>query len=293
MIEKAQSLPADEVFLDLEDAVAPDAKGAARRNAVTALTEGDWQGKTRVVRINDATTAWAHRDVVEVVERAGAHLDCLLLPKVTGPAHVHWLDLLLGQVERAVGLPVGRVGIEAQIEDAAGLLHVEAVATASPRLEALVFGPADFMASLAMPSLAVGGLHPDYPGDTYHYALARILVAARAYGLQAVDGPWLAIRDLDGFRAAARRSRALGYDGKWVVHPGQLDAANETYAPTQEEYDNAERILDAFAHATSAAGGRRGAVLLGEEMVDEASRKMALVIAARGRAAGLRRTPQE
>ncbi|CAN5572290.1 aldolase/citrate lyase family protein [soil metagenome] len=293
MIEKAQSLPADEVFLDLEDAVAPDVKETARRTAATALIEGDWRGKTRVVRINDATTAWAYRDVVEIVEKAGVHLDCLLLPKVTAPAHVQWLDLLLGQVERATGLEFGRIGIEAQIEDAAGLLHVEAIAAASPRLEALVFGPADFMASLAMPSLAVGGLHPDYPGDSYHYALVRIIVAARAHGLQAVDGPWLAVRDVDGFRAAARRSRALGYDGKWVVHPGQLDAANETYAPTQEEYDNAERILDAYAHALSAAGGRRGAVLLGAEMVDEASRKMALVIAARGRAAGLRRTPQD
>ncbi|HEY8450819.1 MAG: CoA ester lyase [Micromonosporaceae bacterium] len=290
MIEKAQGLPADEVFLDLEDAVAPAAKAAARRNVISALTTGDWGGRTRVVRINDATSPWAYRDVVEVVEAAGGSLDCVMLPKVEDAGHVRWLDLTLGQIEAALGLPVGGIGIEAQIESAAGLARVEEIAAASPRLETLVFGPADFMASLAMPTLAVGALHPDYPGDPFHYVLLRILVAARAHDLQAIDGPYLQIRDLDGFRAAARRTAALGFDGKWVLHPDQIEPANEVFTPSQSEYDRAELILEAYAHHTSEAGGARGAVMLGDEMIDEASRKLALAVVARGRAAGLRRT---
>ena len=292
MLGKAPGLPADEVFLDLEDAVAPAAKAAARKNVIAALNEGGWQGKTRVVRINDVTTPYSYRDVIDVVEGAGENLDCVLLPKVRSAADVQWLDLTLGQLERSLGLAVGRIGIEAQIEDATGLVNVEAIAAASTRLETLVFGPADFMASINMPSLAVGGLHPAYPGDPFHHVLMRILLAGRAYGRQVIDGPYPRIRDLDGFRASAQRSAALGYDGKWVLHPGQIEAANEIYTPSQADYDRAERILDAYAHHTSDAGGRRGAVLLDDEMIDEATRKMALVIAAKGRAAGLRRSSQ-
>jgi citrate lyase subunit beta/citryl-CoA lyase len=167
---------------------------------------------------------------------------------------------------------------------------VDAIVAASPRVETLVFGPADLMASLNMKSLAVGEPHPDYPGDPFHHILMRILVAARTHDRQAVDGPYLQIRDVDGFRAAARRSAALGFDGKWVLHPGQIEAANQVYAPSQEDYDRAELILDAYAHSTSEAGGRTGAVMLGDEMIDEASRKMAVVIAGKGRAAGMSRT---
>ncbi|MGH3341958.1 MAG: HpcH/HpaI aldolase/citrate lyase family protein [Carbonactinosporaceae bacterium] len=290
MLGKAQGLPTDQVFMDLEDAVAPLAKPDARKNVVAALTEGDWSGKTRVVRINDVTTPWAYRDVIDVVEQAGAHLDCLMLPKVESAAHVQWLAVLLTQIEQATGLEPGRIGIEAQIESARGLVEVDAIAAASPRTETIVFGPADFMASVNMPSLVVGGLQPGYPGDPYHYVLMRILVAARAYGLQAIDGPYLQIRDVDGFRDAARRSRALGFDGKWALHPDQIGAANEVYTPAQDDYDHAELILAAYHHATSERGGKRGAVMLGDEMIDEASRKMALVIAAQGRAAGLERT---
>jgi citrate lyase subunit beta/citryl-CoA lyase len=290
MLDKAQGLPADQVFLDLEDAVAPLAKPGARKNIVAALTGGDWTGKARVVRVNDLTTAWTYQDVVEVVEGAGGHLDAIMLPKVQEAAHVHWLDLTLTQLEKALGLPVGGIGIEAQIENAKGLVNVDAIAAASPRVETIVFGPADFMASINMRSLAVGALHPDYPGDPYHYILMRILMAARSYDLQAIDGPYLQIRDVDGFREVARRSAALGFDGKWVLHPGQIEAANETYAPSQADYDHAELILDAYDHSTSEAGGKLGAVMLGDEMIDEASRKMALVIAAKGRAAGLSRT---
>ncbi|MGI5213246.1 HpcH/HpaI aldolase/citrate lyase family protein [Plantactinospora sp. CA-290183] len=290
MLGKAQGLPADMVFLDLEDAVAPGAKPDARKNVVAALNEGDWQGKTRAVRVNDVTSPWTYRDVIEVVEGAGSHLDCVMLPKVQNASHVEWLDLTLTQLERSLGLPVGRIGIEAQIENAAGLVNVDAIAAASPRLETLVFGPADFMASINMRSLVVGGLVPQYPGDPYHYILMRILMAARTHDRQAIDGPYLQIRDVDGFRESAGRSAALGFDGKWVLHPGQIEAANEVYSPRQDDYDHAELILDAYAHHTSDAGGRRGAVMLGDEMIDEASRKMALVIAAKGRAAGLRRT---
>jgi citrate lyase subunit beta/citryl-CoA lyase len=290
MLGKAQGLPVDQVFLDLEDAVAPLAKADARKNVVAALNDGDWGGRVRVVRVNDLTTPWTYRDVVEVVEGAGANLDCLMLPKVQSAAHVHWLDITLTQIEQTMGLPVGGIGIEAQIENAAGLVNVDAIAAASPRVETIIFGPADFMASINMRSLQVGALIPDYPGDPYHYILMRILMAARMHDLQAIDGPFLQIRDVDGFREVARRSAALGFDGKWVLHPGQIDAANEVYAPSQSDYDHAELILDAYAHATSEAGGRLGAVMLGDEMIDEASRKMALVVAGKGRAAGMTRT---
>jgi citrate lyase subunit beta/citryl-CoA lyase len=290
MLEKARGLPADQVFLDLEDSVAPLAKPEARKSIVAALTEGGWGDKVRVVRVNDLTTPWTYRDVIEVVEGAGAELDCIMLPKVQSPSHVEWLDLTLTQLEQTLGLPVGGIGIEAQIENAAGLVNVDGIAAASPRTETIIFGPADFMASLNMKSLVVGALHPDYPGDPFHYILMRILMAARMHDQQAIDGPYLQVRDVDGFREVARRSALLGFDGKWVLHPGQIDAANEIYSPSQEDYDHAELILDAYAHYTSDAGGKRGAVMLGEEMIDEASRKMALVVAAKGRAAGLRRT---
>jgi Citrate lyase beta subunit len=290
-LEKAQGLPADEVFLDLEDSVAPLAKEEARRNVVAALREGDWSGKVRVVRINDASTPWAYRDVIEVVERAGDRIDCLMLPKVRTVADVAWLDTLLTQIEKAVGLPVGGIGVEAQIESAKGLVNVDAIAACSPRLETLVFGPADFMASINMRTLVVGEQPPGYTeGDAYHYVLMRLLTAARAAGLQAIDGPYLQIRDVDGFRRTARRSAALGFDGKWVLHPGQIEAANEVFSPAQEDYDHAELILDAYEYHTTVR--RRGAAMLGDEMIDEASRKMALVIAAKGRAAGLRRTKE-
>lgn len=291
MLAKAPGLTADEVFLDLEDSVAPDAKTAARANVISALGDGGWTGKTVAVRINDPTTRWAYRDVVDVVEAAGAHLDCVLLPKVQRAEHVAWLDLTLSQIEHALGLPAGRIGIEAQIEQARGVAAVDAIAAGSPRLEALVFGPADFMASINMRALAVGEQPPGYDvGDAYHYVLMRILVAARGHDLLAIDGPYLAIHDLDGLLRVAARSAALGYDGKWVVHPGQLDVVNAVFSPSQQDYDRAEQILAAYQLAVSAPAGGRGAVMLGAEMIDEASRKMAAVIAAKGRAAGLTRT---
>jgi citrate lyase subunit beta / citryl-CoA lyase len=293
MLDKAQGLPADQVFLDLEDAVAPLAKPGARKNVVAALNNGDWDGKIRAVRVNDLTTYWTYGDVIEVVEGAGANLDAIMLPKVQEASHVQWLDLTLSQIEKQMGLVVGSIGIEVQIENARGLVNVDAIAAASPRVETIIFGPADFMASINMRSLVVGALIPDYgPGDPYHYILMRILMAARMHDLQAIDGPFLQIRDLDAYVEVARRSAALGFDGKWVLHPGQIDAANAVYSPSQEDYDHAELILDAYDFWTSEEGGKLGAVMLGDEMIDEASRKMALVLAAKGRAAGMHRTTE-
>ncbi|WP_275462167.1 HpcH/HpaI aldolase/citrate lyase family protein [Streptomyces noursei] len=286
-LEKAQGLAADQVFLDLEDACAPLAKPEARHTIVTFLNEGDWTGKTRVVRVNDWTTEWTYRDVVTVVEGAGANLDCIMLPKVQDAAQVTALDLLLTQIEKTMGLEVGRIGIEAQIENAKGLVNVDAIAGASTRLETIVFGPADFMASLNMKSLVVGEQPPGYPADAYHYILMRILMAARTHNLQAIDGPYLQIKNVDGFREVAGRAAALGFDGKWVLHPGQVEAANEVFSPSQEDYDHAELILDAYEWCTSEAGGKKGSAMLGDEMIDEASRKMALVVAGKGRAAGM------
>ena len=287
-LEKAKSLAADQVFLDLEDAVAPLVKPAARKNIVAALNEGGWGDRIRVVRVNDITTHWTYRDVIEVVEGAGANLDCIMLPKTQNAAQVQWLDLLLTQIEKTMGFEVGGIGIEAQIENAQGLIAIAAIAAASPRVETLIFGPADFMASINMRSLVVGEQPPGYDvGDAYHHILMSILMAARAHDLQAIDGPYLQIRDVDGFRRVAGRSAALGFDGKWVLHPGQIDAANEIYAPTQEDFDHAELILDAYAWSTSEAGGAKGSAMLGDEMIDEASRKMAAKFVARGERAGL------
>jgi citrate lyase subunit beta/citryl-CoA lyase len=291
MHDKARGLAADMLFLDLEDAVAPLAKPGARKTIVASLNEGGFDGKVRVIRVNDWTTQWTFADVVEVVEGAGPNIDCIMLPKVQTAEQVVALDLLLSQLEKSLGLPLGGIGIEIQLENALGLQNINSIAQASSRTETLIFGPADFMASINMKSLIVGEQPPGYDvGDAYHGILMPILLAARAYGLQAIDGPYLQIKDVDGYKRVANRSAALGFDGKWVLHPGQVDAANEVYSPSQEDYDHAELILDAYDFYTSAAGGARGAVMLGDEMIDEASRKMALVVSGKGRAAGFART---
>lgn len=289
MIEKAKRLPADEVFLDLEDAVAPDAKESARTQVAAALADDGWAGQLRGVRVNDWSTPWTYADVIEVVTKAGAALDLIVLPKVTEVSHVQALDLLLSQLEATHGLEPGGIGIEAQIENAQGLTNIDAIA-AAPRVQALVLGPGDMAASLNMRTLEVGGQPDGYDiGDAHHHVLMRILVAARARGINAIDGPYVKVRDVDGFRRVAGRSAALGYDGKWVLHPDQIEAGNEIFSPRQADYDHAELILDAYEWHTSHAGGARGAVMLGDEMIDEASRKMALVIAGKGRAAGMSR----
>jgi citrate lyase subunit beta/citryl-CoA lyase len=284
-LAKARDLAADEVMLDLEDSVAPSAKSLARGLAVSALAAEGWEDKLIAVRVNGATTPWAYQDVIAAIEGAPGVVDTLVLPKVSSPDQVAWLDLLLTQVEQACGVPAGRTGIEVQIEDAAGLARVEAIASASPRLVALVFGPGDFMASVGMRSMDIGGQPAGYAYDAHHYTLMRILVAARSAGLQAIDGPYGRIQDLDGLRAATASVAALGFDGKWVLHPAQVDVVNEAFTPSAADYERAVAILAAYEKATGSEA--RGAVMLGEEMIDEASRKMAQRMVALGEAAGL------
>lgn len=286
MLAKAPSLPADMVFLDLEDSVAPLAKEEARGNVVDALKNNDWGEKTVVVRINSIDTRWAADDLKSVVEAAGARLDCVMIPKVQYDHEVFFVDHSLRMIETNASFEK-RIGIEAQIETAAGLENVRDIAHSSDRLETLVFGPADMSASLGLPAVTAGLSMPGYPGDHWHWALETILVAARAAGLQAIDGPYLVIDDLDGFREMAVRARALGYDGKWALHPSQIEILNDVFTPTQDEYDKAEAILEAYERAADL--DRRGAVMFGTEMIDEASRKMATQLVERGRAAGMSR----
>jgi citrate lyase subunit beta / citryl-CoA lyase len=288
MLGKAPTLPADQVFMDLEDSVAPLAKDEARGNVIDALKNNDWGDKIVVVRINSIDTQWAADDLKTVVEAAGSYLDCVMVPKVQYAHEIHFVDHMLRMIETNFGLEK-RIGIEAQIETATGLENINEIAHASDRIETLIFGPADMSASLGLPTVTAGLPMPGYPGDHWHWVLERILVAARDAGLQAIDGPYLLIKDLDGFREMSMRARALGYDGKWALHPGQIDVLNEVFTPTQEEYDKAEALLEAYKHATDIEA--RGAVMFGNEMIDEASRKMAVQFAERGRAAGL--TPQK
>jgi citrate lyase subunit beta/citryl-CoA lyase len=284
MLAKAPGLPADEVFLDLEDSVAFAVKQEARANVITALHRGDWGGKTMVVRVNGVATKWCYRDIIDVVSAAGERIDCIMVPKVESAADVGFVASLLRMVEEDAGLS-RPIGIEAQIESAAGLQAVREIASSSPRLETLVFGPGDMAASLGMPSMTIGETAARYPGDQWHAVLVTILVAARAAGLQAIDGPFGRIRDLDGFRESAARSYSLGYDGKWVLHPDQINIANEVFTPGQEEFERALAMLDAYQRASDER--RVGAVNFGNEMIDEASRRMAQRLAARGAAAGL------
>ena len=273
MLEKAATLPADEVILDLEDSVAPGAKGAGVHEAVVATLRAGLAAPTRAVRVNPVDTPFCHRDIVAVVTGAGAEIDVIVLPKVDDPSHVTFADHLLTALEAELGLPRGRVGIEAQIESARGLVNAEAIAACRPgRLEALVVGPGDLAASLGMPHTTIGAPVPGYPGDGWHAVLSRVLVAARASGLQAIDGPYAAIRDLDGLTASARRSRALGYDGKWSIHPDQIGPLNAAYAVPPADLARARRVLE--AHAAAAADGS-GAASLDGEMIDEATRRMA------------------
>jgi citrate lyase subunit beta/citryl-CoA lyase len=287
MIEKSRGLEVDHVFLDLEDAVAPLAKTQARSAVADAIAAGGWRAQTVAVRVNDLATPYTYRDVIEVVETAGSRLDAIVLPKVHWPEQVAWLDLLLSQIERTMGFPEGQIAIELMIESAVGMSQALAIAQASPRVEALVFGPGDYSADTGMQSPFVGA--PPFEG-AFDFALHTLRVAATAAGVQAVDGPWQQVRDLDGLRTKATRSAALGFDGTWVLHPDQVAVVNAVFTPTQEAYDHAELVLDALAWQASDEGGRTGAAMLGTEMVDEASGKLAASVTAKGRAAGLART---
>ena len=287
MLGKAPNLGADMVFLDLEDAVAPLEKEAARDKVVKAVNDLDWGDTVLCVRVNAWDTKWTYRDVIHVVENSSERLDEIMLPKVQSAADVQALDMLLTQIEETTGRK-STVGIEPQIETARGLINVEEICAASPRLETIVFGPADFAASTEMPVLTGGVQISEYPGDHFHYVFSKILMAGRANGLQVIDGPYLKIRELDALRDYAMRTRILGYDGKWALHPDQVKVINEVFTPTQEQFDRAVDILDAYEKATMEE--RRGAVMFGDEMIDEASRKMATKFLVRGERAGMTRS---
>jgi citrate lyase subunit beta / citryl-CoA lyase len=288
MLGKAPNLGADMVFLDLEDAVAPLEKEAARDKVVKAINDLDWGDVVLCVRVNAWDTKWTYRDVIHVVENSSERLDEIMLPKVQSAADVRALDMLLTQIEETTGRK-SQVGIEPQIETARGLINVEEICAASPRLETIVFGPADFAASTEMPVLTGGVQIAEYPGDHFHYVFSKILMAGRANGLQVIDGPYLKIRELDALRDYAMRTRILGYDGKWALHPDQVKVINEVFTPTQEQFDHAIDLLEAYEKATTEGdpGERKGAVMFGDEMIDEASRKMATKFLRRGERAGM------
>jgi malyl-CoA/(S)-citramalyl-CoA lyase len=273
LFKKALDSAVDYVFLDLEDAVAPGDKEQARRNVIQGLQEHDWggRGKTICVRINGIDTHYMYRDVVDVVEQAGHRLDTILIPKVGVPADVYLVDALLTQIETARGF-THRIGIDVLIETALGMANVEAIATSSPRLEAMHFGVADYSASCRARTVVIGGLNPDYPGDQWHFALSRMIVACRAYGLRAIDGPFGDFNDPEGYTLAAKRGAALGIEGKWAIHPSQIALANDVFTPPPKEVERARKILEALDQAAKEG---RGAAQLDGRMIDAASARMA------------------
>jgi citrate lyase subunit beta / citryl-CoA lyase len=282
-IEKAVGLAADEIFLDLEDAVAPGEKDSARELVIETLRTLDFGGKTVVVRVNGTDTPYYYKDLIAVVEAAGTAIDAVMVPKVRTPGDVEMTDKLLTQLELACGYEVGRIGIEAQIEDAAGLIACEAIAAASARMETLIFGPGDYSASVGIPITTIGAAPDGYPGDHLNYVYSKLVVAARAAGIQAIDGPYARVGDEDGLRARSVLARALGMDGKWTIHPGQIDVVNEVFSPAREQWERAEAMLAAYERAHHEG---HGAATFDGEMIDEANRKMAERIAHAGRAAG-------
>jgi citrate lyase subunit beta/citryl-CoA lyase len=280
MLEKARTLEADEIVIDLEDSVPTDLKAQAREQVCAALRAGDWRAPTVAVRINATTSRWCHRDVVELVESGGERLGALVIPKVEGRADVEFVARLAGMVEEESGR-TEPVGLELLIETATGLSRIHESARASERVEALIVGYADLAASLGHPIRDAG----EEPADGWHWVLQTVLVAARDAGAQAIDGPYFEVADVDGLRLRAERARSLGYDGKWALHPAQIGAVNEVFSPSPAEFDQAAAVLDELGRAEQADG--RGAVLLDGQMIDEAMRKQATQVVARGRAAGL------
>jgi malyl-CoA/(S)-citramalyl-CoA lyase len=295
--EKAAKSAADVVFLDLEDAVAPDDKPQARKNIIKALNELDWGTKTISVRINGLDTHYMYRDVVDVVEQGGQRLDLIMIPKVGTAADVYALDMLVTQIEDAKGWKK-RIGFEHIIETALGMQNVEAIAAASKRNESLHFGVADYAASTRARTTNIGGANPDYAiltdkdekggrqthwGDMWHYALARMVVAARANGLRPIDGPFGDFSDPDGYRAAARRAAALGCEGKWAIHPSQVALANEEFSPSEKEVERARRIIAAMEEAKREG---KGAVALDGRLIDIASIRQAEVLVSKAEQVG-------
>ncbi|GLZ46924.1 citrate lyase subunit beta [Actinomycetospora sp. NBRC 106375] len=277
MIAKAAASGADLVFLDLEDAVAPAERPAAREKAVAALTELDWGATTRAVRINGVDTEWAHDDVIELVTRAGDHLDTIIVPKATAARDVWWVDVLLTQLETKLRRE-RRIRLEVLIEDVAGLAHAEEIATVSDRLDALIFGAGDFSVSLGARVDTNFVPTVDYPGDFWHHARSRVAVAARLGGLLAIDAPYPDYRDPEGYTREAQRASALGFDGKWAIHPDQIPIANGVFAPTDQEVAEARRAAAAYRAAEREGHGATG---LDGRLVDAAHVKLADDVLAR------------
>ncbi len=267
MIEKAAASEADLVFLDLEDSVAPKEKRNARGKVIEGLRTLNWGKKTRAVRINNIETEYAYEDIIEIVEKAGEHLDLIIIPKVKAARDVWWVDTLLTQIETKLKL-TRRIALECLIEEVEALINAEEIARASSRLEALIFGPGDFSASQGIRMSAIGALVGGYPGDMWHYARNKIVVAARAAGIEAVDGPYADFRNSEGYRVEATRASVLGFVGKWAIHPSQIAIANEVYSPTQKEVDRARNLAKAYAEAEEQG---LGAVAIEGVMVDAAS----------------------
>jgi len=275
MVERGPLSGADLFFLDLEDATAPSEKASARQNVIRAIKDLDWQDRPTFYRINSLDTPYWYRDVIEVVEEAGEELDLILVPKVERPEDLHTLDTLLQSVEITAGLDPGKVKLEAQIETAKGLTNIDAIASATKRLEALVFGPGDYAASVRMPQTSIGTMDEwdeAYPGHRFHYAMHRIVVAARAADLRAIDGPVADYRDEEGLRKSCLVARSLGFDGKWCIHPGQVETVNEVFSPAERELEWARKVADAYEEANAAGSG---SISVDGQMVDAASIKMA------------------
>jgi citrate lyase subunit beta/citryl-CoA lyase len=275
MVERGPLSGADLFFLDLEDATAPSEKASARQNVIRVIQDLDWQDRPTFYRINSLDTPYWYRDVIEVVEEAGEELDLILVPKVERPEDLHTLDTLLQSVEITAGLDPGKVKLEAQIETAKGLTNIDAIASATKRLEALVFGPGDYAASVRMPQTSIGTMDEwdeAYPGHRFHYAMHRIVVAARAADLRAIDGPVADYRDEEGLRKSCLVARSLGFDGKWCIHPGQVETVNEVFSPTERELEWARKVVDAYEEANAAGSG---SISVDGQMVDAASIKMA------------------
>lgn len=283
MCAKAAASGADLVFLDLEDACAPAAKEAARATAVAALTGLDWGRTARAVRVNGLDTRWCHDDVIEVVTGARDALDVLIVPKARTGRDVWWVDVLLTQLEEKLALPK-RIGLEVLIEEAEGLANATEIARASPRVEAVIFGAGDLSASLH--ARVDGNFDPlgDYPGDFWHHARVQVLTAARAAGVDAIDAPYPAYRDPDGYRRAAGHAALLGFDGKWAIHPAQVPIANDVFSPTPEEIAEAREAMEVYR---SASDGGTGAIGRDGRLVDAAHMRLAANTLRKATLAGL------
>ena len=273
MFEKALNSDADYVFLDLEDAVSPNDKISARENVIQSLKEMNWMesGKTISVRVNGLDTHYMYKDVVEIMTQVGDRVDTLLIPKVGVRDDVYMVDCLVSQIEQEKGFKT-KVGLECLIETALGMANIEEIAKSSSRLEALHFGVADYAASLRARTVVIGGLNPDYPGDQWHHGLSKLVVTCRAFGLRPIDGPFGDIKDPEGYTDAAKRGAAIGIEGKWAIHPSQIEHANNVFSPPKAEVDKAKRILDELKKA---ADEGRGAAQLDGRMIDAASARMA------------------